>query len=141
MLDKLLDYQYRLNAFNGSAIVEVYRKKGFFLGLAGTAAKALLPLAGFYGLSKGMTTEGSMKDKIMAGAQEGINQVVNPSNIASNTLVWGAPGYALGWAKAPGIVKMPLGMYGGMKTTEAVSPVLNIPAEEGEEDKNPFSLG
>lgn len=140
MLDKLLDYQYRLDAFNKSAIAEVYRKKGFFLGLAGKAAKTLLPLAGFFGLSKGMTTEGSMKDKIMSGAQEGINQIANPSNLLSNTLIWGAPGDALRWAGAPGIVSMPLGMYGGMKASEALSPVLNI-SEEKEEDSNPFSLG
>lgn len=137
MLDRLMDYQYRLDAFNKSAIAEVYRKKGFFLGLA----KTMLPIVGFIGVSKGMTTEGSLKDKILSGAQEGINQVANPSNLLSNTLIWSAPGKALSWAKAPGIVSLPLGMYGGAKLSEAVAPTLNIAAEEEEEDKNPFSLG
>ena len=137
-----MELQYIEDTFRKTALAVTMRKAGFaFLGLAATVAKAILPLAGLFGVSKGLTEEGSVKDKIMAGVQEAGNQLINPANLFSNIAVWGAPGWALKGTKLPGIVQMPLGLYGGMKASEVAAPILNLPGEEEDDStENPFDL-
>lgn len=122
------------------AITMVFRKDaGFFLGLAAKAAKTALPLAGFIGLTTGMTTEGSMKDKVLAGTEETVSNVMNPGKVVSNTAIWGAPVKLLGAMKVPGLLSIPAGMYGGMKLSEKTNPIFGI--KDMETPENPFAIG
>ena len=126
---------------NAIDVVRMHKAAGFFMSLvAPTAkflAKTILPFAAISGVLGGVTAEGSVKDKALAGAEEMSKQLISPKKLFTNIVGFGLPSWGVGklMGKSNAIVKgigtTAAGFAGGSLTDNLTG---NEVVEEGADD-------